>query len=207
VSYEGVVGWTAEGEAGTYWLEPIGSTVFCAGSPASRLVGLPQGQVTPGSGSSIRLTPESGTVLRTMPAGAIFNILSGPICGPSSQQLTWYQVEYQGTTGWTAEGRGSTYWLQPPSGGPPRLCAGSPPTRLAGLAQGRVVFSTGPNSIRAGIESGTVLGQIPEGAVFDILAGPLCGPSSFQQTWYQVRYAGITGWTVEGYQNEYYLSP
>ncbi len=207
VSYNGVVGWTAEGQSGTYWLEPLFSNGYCAGSPVSRLVGLNQGQVTPGSGSSIRLTPESGTVLQTMPGGAIFNILYGPICGPSVQQLTWYQVEYNGVTGWTAEGRGSTYWLQPPSSGAPRVCSGSPPTRLAGLSQARVVYGTGPNNIRAGIESGTIYGQIPEGAVFNIIAGPLCGPSSYNQTWYEVEYGGITGWTTEGYQDEYYLMP
>lgn len=207
VSYGGIVGWTAEGQGGVYWLEPIAQTGQCAGSPVSRLVNLPQGRVTPGSDSSIRLTPESGTVLATMPAGAVFNILFGPVCGPSAMQLTWYQVEYNGTVGWTAEGRGAEYWLEPPVGGGPRLCAGSPPTRLIGLTQARVTFGGGPNSIRAGIESGTVLGQIPEGAAFRILGGPVCGPSSYQQTWYQVEYGGIIGWTVEGWQNEYYLMP
>ncbi|MAS37009.1 MAG: hypothetical protein CL610_23620 [Anaerolineaceae bacterium] len=207
VSYAGIVGWTAEGQANTYWLQPIAQTGQCAGSPASRLVGLVQGRVSPGTGSSIRLTPESGTVLATMPAGAVFNILFGPICGPSSQQLTWYQVEYNGTVGWTAEGRGGVYWLEPPVGGGPRLCAGSPPTRLIGLTQARVTIGGGPNSIRNGIESGVVLGHIPEGATFRIVGGPVCGPSSFHQTWYQVEYNGITGWTVEGWQNEYYLQP
>ncbi|MBZ0298894.1 MAG: hypothetical protein K8J31_04090 [Anaerolineae bacterium] len=207
VSWSGIVGWTAEGQGGTYWLEPIGQTGLCAGSPASRLVGQVQGRVTPGSGSSIRLTPESGNVLRTMPAGSVFNILFGPVCGPSVQQLTWYQVEQNGVVGWTAEGRGSTYWLEPPTGGGPQLCAGSPPTRLIGRTQARVTIGGGPNSIRNGIESGVVLGQIPEGAVFNILGGPVCGPSSFQQTWYQVEYGGVVGWTVEGWQNAYYLEP
>jgi hypothetical protein len=207
VSYNGIVGWTAEGQNNVYWLEPLAATGNCAGSPISRLIGLSQGRVTPGSGSSIRLTPESGNILRTMPAGSTFNILHGPICGPSNQQLTWYQVEQNGVVGWTAEGRGAIYWLEPPVGGAPTLCAGSPPTRLLGLVQARVVFGTGPNNIRAGIESGTVLGQIPEGAVFSIIGGPVCGPSNFQQTWYQVNYNGIVGWTVEGFQNEYYLQP
>jgi hypothetical protein len=208
ISYNGIVGWTAEGEAGTYWLEPITQVNKCGGSPVTRLAGLTQGRVTPGTGSSIRLTPESGTILATMPAGALFNILFGPVCGPSVQQLTWYQVEYNGTIGWTAEGRGSTYWLEPPTtSGVPRLCAGSPPPRLTGRSQGRVTIGGGPNAIRAGIESGVVLGHIPEGATFQIVGGPLCGPSNFQQTWYQVSYNGITGWTVEGWQNEYYLEP
>ncbi len=207
ISYAGIVGWTAEGEGGTYWLEPISQSSQCAGSPPSRLAGLVQGRVIPGSGSSIRLTPESGTVLATMPGGAVFNILFGPICGPSTQQLTWYQVEYNGTVGWTAEGRAAEYWLEPPAGGAPSLCPGSPPTRLIGLSHARVTLGDGPNNIRAGIESGTVLGQIPEGATFRILGGPVCGPSSFQQTWWQVEYAGITGWTVEGWQGVYYLEP
>jgi hypothetical protein len=208
VSWSGIVGWTAEGQGSTYWLEPIPQTGQCAGSPSSRLVGQVQGRVTPGSGSSIRLTPESGTVLATMPGGAVFNILFGPVCGPSVQQLTWYQVEYNGTVGWTAEGRGAAYWLEPATGNnAPRICSGSPPTRLVGLSQARVTIGGGPNSIRNGIESGTILGQIPEGAVFRILNGPICGPSSFQQTWWQVEYGGIVGWTVEGWQNVYYLEP
>jgi hypothetical protein len=27
--------------------------------------------------------------------------------------LTWWQVDYNDTVGWTAEGQGNTYWLEP----------------------------------------------------------------------------------------------
>jgi hypothetical protein len=45
-----------------------------------------------------------------MTGGTIFDILDGPVCaGPHF----WYQVSYDGDTGWATEGYQSTYWLQP----------------------------------------------------------------------------------------------
>jgi hypothetical protein len=35
--------------------------------------------------------------------------LAGPVCG---ENLAWWQVDYNGLVGWTAEGQGNEYWLE-----------------------------------------------------------------------------------------------
>lgn len=68
--------------------------------------------VTPGDPNSLRPLPEEGDAIDLIPAGAAFQIIGGPVCG-RRLGLRWWQVTYQGETGWTAEGEGDTYWLSP----------------------------------------------------------------------------------------------
>jgi uncharacterized protein YraI len=108
VNYNGVIGWTAEGQAGTYWTEPL----KCAHSLVSQLLPNTVGRVTPGTPNRLRLTPGStGAVIGEIPGGGTFSIVGGPQCG--SEGWLWWQVNYNGTIGWTAEGDNSTYWLEP----------------------------------------------------------------------------------------------
>jgi hypothetical protein len=48
----------------------------------------------------------------SIPGGASFNILQGPVCDGTSG-IAWWQVNYNGVVGWTAEGQGAVYWLEP----------------------------------------------------------------------------------------------
>src|SRR5690606_4079900 len=71
----------------------------CAGSPVTRLsIGM-QGRVTPGLPNNMR---ESATTtsqrVGQIPAGGVFTVLYGPQCG---NNLTWWQVNYNGVIGWT----------------------------------------------------------------------------------------------------------
>lgn len=77
--------------------------------------------------------------------------------------------------------------------------------RLAPGMQGRV-SSGEPNSIREGLASRVVIGQIPPGGVFTVLNGPEC-PAGVRNVWYRVEYAGIVGWTAEGYDDIYWIEP
>jgi hypothetical protein len=45
-----------------------------------------------------------------MPAGSEFDVIAGPIC---AEGLVWWQVQYGDHYGWTAEGEGTSYWLEP----------------------------------------------------------------------------------------------
>jgi uncharacterized protein YraI len=49
-------------------------------------------------------------VLTQIPSGGTFTVLAGPTC---ANGMNWWQVNYNGTVGWTAEGDASGYWLEP----------------------------------------------------------------------------------------------
>lgn len=54
----------------------------------------------------------SGTLLTAMPGGAVMTVMSAGVCDTASG-LWWWEVDYLGQRGWTAEGADGVYWLQP----------------------------------------------------------------------------------------------
>lgn len=204
IQYQGLTGWTAEGEDNAYWVSPFG----CAASPAPRLVPGDQARVTPGDPNTLRSAPgTANTAVSEIPGGGVFIVLGGPQCGPEG--WTWWRVNYAGITGWTAEGQGSTYWLEPFASLPPvdpgEPAACSPTPRLEpGITA--YVLPGQPNTIRAQPSlNASSLGQIPGGAFFRVIAGPQCGADG--HAWWQIRYGTITGWTAEGEGIAYWISP
>jgi hypothetical protein len=95
-------------------LQPPPST--CPGAPATRLVVGGQGRVTPGDPNRVRNQPTlSGSeIVGQIPGGELFTVLEGPSCEPSTG-LIWWLVSYGNLTGWTAEGQGDTYFVEPAS--------------------------------------------------------------------------------------------
>jgi Bacterial SH3 domain len=66
--------------------------------------------------NNMRAEPgQSGAFLGEIPSGASFAVVGGPRC---SSNLVWWQVTYNGVTGWTAEGQGGDYWLEPINASP-----------------------------------------------------------------------------------------
>jgi len=107
-----LTGWTAEGYAGVYWLEPL----MCGSGLRSRLMPGMQGRVTydPPNANTVRDRPgETGARLGEIPPGGVFTVLAGPQCATGG--LAWWQVNYNGLVGWTAEGVPGQYWLEPVS--------------------------------------------------------------------------------------------
>jgi hypothetical protein len=83
----------------------------CPGAPAPRLTVGGQGRVTPGLPNNLRSGAGIWTTrIGLIPGGATFQVLAGPVC---AGYYNWWQVNYQGLIGWTAEGIFSTYWLEP----------------------------------------------------------------------------------------------
>ena len=67
----------------------------------------------PGTANNLRAAPGlSADVLTQIPPGGVFRVITGPECANS---YVWWQVDYDGVTGWTAEGDpvSGRYWLEP----------------------------------------------------------------------------------------------
>jgi hypothetical protein len=130
VEYKGVTGWTVEGNAGGYFVEPVNaqgatptlavSLTISAGEaqpcPAGtvkepRLVIGMQGQVNSTTPSRLRDKPNTkGREVTQIKGRGLFTVLAGPVCGDG---LNWWKVDYNGAVGWTAEGSADEYFLDP----------------------------------------------------------------------------------------------
>ncbi|MBN1563391.1 MAG: SH3 domain-containing protein [Anaerolineae bacterium] len=201
VDYQGIKGWTAEGQSGVYWLQPyqaVTPTPSCSMTP--RLTIGSTAYVTPGLPNVIRTQPRRGTdspIIGWIPGNGVFRVLAGPQCGPEGRY--WWQVEYAGITGWTAEGQNGIYWTAPFG------CPASPAPRLAPWMQARITPGL-PNTLRnAPSASAAAIGQIPAGGVFTVLSGPQCGPEGW--SYWRVQYGNQIGWTAEGGNGAYWIEP
>gem|GEM_PF-6663825 len=73
------------------------------------------------------------------------------------------------------------------------------------IGQNGQVSDGSPNNMRdAPSTSGTRIGEIPGGEFFGVLDGPICADN---YVWWQVEYKGITGWTVDGANGEFWIFP
>jgi hypothetical protein len=210
VIYNGVAGWTVEGDGYTYYLEPVFHTPPITCVLPTRLTVFGYGRVTPGDPNVVRSAPGTRStgansyVIGNIPAGGIFSVLEGPQCGSDSRW--WWRVNYNGLTGWTAEGEGyDVYWVEP-WGQNPSVCPNALPSRLTAGGYGRVTTVPYlPNNIRTTSSyGGAVIGQIPAGNIFAVLSGPVCADNT---AWWQVNYNGIVGWTGESNSTTYWLEP
>lgn len=196
----------------------------CAGAPVPRLVIGEQGRVLPGDSNNVR-DPASreGALVGAIPGGAVFDVLDGPVCADG---LNWWQVAYEGITGWTGEGAGTDYWIEPyaaplveataapalePSPEPVLpVTSFHPPIEPINVlevgAQVRVLnddpqAETISLTIRsAPTRSGASVAQAVEGDLLTLIGGP---EEADGLRWWQVETAlGSQGWVVEGLVNE-----
>jgi hypothetical protein len=215
VQYGNQIGWTAEGDGATYWIEPLGYTPPPTPTPpppatcslAPRMMVGVAGRVLPGLPNVLRSQPRRGAdsaVILEIPGGAFFGVEGGPVCGPEGRY--WWYVDYQGIKGWTPEGEGSTYWIEPwPGDGPPAACTLAPRLAIGGVGR---VLPGDPNVLRSAPGTGSnsvVIGSIPGGGQFTVLAGPQCGNDG--RYWWQVQYGSAIGWTAEGEGATYWVEP
>jgi serine/threonine protein kinase len=122
---------------------------ICPGSPSpsGMAVGI-QGVVTPGGvANRLRDKPgkKDGKIIGYMPPESSFVVIDGPVCDPEDQ-IRWWQVNFNGTIGWTAEGEKKEFYLAPAAAATPEASAsestdgsiGSPPKMVAQLDAGRM---------------------------------------------------------------------
>lgn len=84
----------------------------CDGAPAIQIAEGDRARVIePTIPNRIRSLPTTGgAILGEIPGGTEFNVRSGPECADG---YTWFQVEYNGIIGWTVEGAGENYFIEP----------------------------------------------------------------------------------------------
>ncbi|KXK20303.1 MAG: Bacterial SH3 domain protein [Chloroflexi bacterium OLB15] len=89
---------------------PSTTNIPCAGFIPMLSPGI-HAQVTPGDPNNIRSGPTtSAAVIGQIPGGQIVSVVAGPYC---AEGIGFWLVEFNGITGYTAEGRGSTYYMFP----------------------------------------------------------------------------------------------
>lgn len=79
--------------------------------PPRLIVGSTARVVAGGGPNNIRSDPfTTGSIVGEIPENAEFTVLRGPDCGGD---IVWWEVDYNGVTGWTAEGQGQEYFTEP----------------------------------------------------------------------------------------------
>ncbi|RMF81442.1 MAG: hypothetical protein D6737_04940 [Chloroflexi bacterium] len=90
---------------------PVLTGVTCPGFLPSRVAVGQQARVTPGTPNRLRNGPTTASdTIGTIPGGSIFTVIDGPVC---AEGFAWWRINYSGTVGWTAEGGGNEYWIEP----------------------------------------------------------------------------------------------
>ena len=215
VQYSTLIGWTAEGENGTYWLEAISFAPPPVPTvpPTNRPCTLPtrlqigtSGIVTPGDPNVLRDLPgrnaNGSRMIGQINGGTPVQILTGPQCVDG---IMWWNVRAGSQIGWTAEGENNIYWLEPLTC---VLVQGSVQGMVSRLAPGMLARVTPglPNNLRSTANtSGRVLATIPAGSSMTILSTYSCDAQG--RIWWQVSYGRLTGWTAEGENYVYWLMP
>ena len=128
INFHGTTGYITEGitigGVSDYWVEAVANpgdymtaangvvyystTEACPGAPAPQLTSpAAVAQVY----SSLRADIHSNTVLDVLLVGDEATVDAGPFC--SFGPYNWYQITFDGQSGWATEGTGDQYWLAP----------------------------------------------------------------------------------------------
>ena len=92
--------------------EPGGmGTISCPGALLPQLAVGGQGRVTPGLPNKVRGQPgTSAAQIGNIPGEGVFSVIGGPQCADG---YLWWQINYDGLIGWTANGTDTEYWVEP----------------------------------------------------------------------------------------------
>lgn len=91
-------------------------TATCPNTPPSRLKIGVRARTMSGDPNNLNSEPSrpskhpSSKKLALIPNNTTLTILDGPKC---MDDILWWKVTYQGMTGWTGEGTGKDYWMEP----------------------------------------------------------------------------------------------
>lgn len=157
---------------------------ICPGSPMpSRMrVGIRGVVELGGVANRLRDNPGKnvGVIIDYMQPGAEFEVIGGPECDPDDQ-LRWWEVDYNGTTGWTAEGEEEEYYIKPPGEADGPALAG-----VGEIPEGEVSAATAPDVAKS--LDGDAMGiQLDLNVSSESWAGALALTSSMDMGWIKVQ--------------------
>jgi Tol biopolymer transport system component len=188
----------------------------CPEAPAPRLVVGEFGRVLPGDANNVRDIPSrDGVLVGQIPGDAQFLVLDGPTC---ANGFYWWQVDYLGMIGWTVEGAGGEYFVEPLA--PEQVIPTTAPTPIPAAPVSPFQYSTYNivNTVQVGIQarvnmpgsgndaliirvearrSASEVTRLDEGTLITITDGPVEQDSLI---WWQIETqdGGVQGWAVEG---------
>lgn len=100
---------TARSNSSTTYVQPNRGTGNACSQPRPVEVG-DSARVTPGAPNNMRAAPSLGSDRTgSIPGGAQITIVGGPECNDGYR---WWQVNYNGLVGWTADGDNGEYWIE-----------------------------------------------------------------------------------------------
>lgn len=88
-------------------------TLACPDAPPTRLILHERGRVSDEDERSSFVRSAPGTQnddVLSLPVGAIFLVLDGPVC---EGDYAWFLIRYRTTEGWIAEGESDLYYVEP----------------------------------------------------------------------------------------------
>jgi sugar lactone lactonase YvrE len=111
----GGAGWVSEGYIySEHWLELYTVPTPACGVGWTRLKVGDRAVVTPGDQNRVRSVPQKGdNGIGSLPVGSVMTILEGPVCADGLIFWKVSNASIPGGSGWTAEGDGKEYWLEP----------------------------------------------------------------------------------------------
>lgn len=83
----------------------------CPGFLPSRLKEGGRGRVLTFQPQRIRASAPNGTIVGVIQPGGAFDVLEGPLC--TDNNIAWWRVRVGTVVGWTPEGQGTAYWVEP----------------------------------------------------------------------------------------------
>lgn len=186
VEQQGRLGWLIESDAlvQSYFLQP--GIILPAILPP---LATATPTLTPGSISNIA-TLSTSAPATTTPTAPIFNIRLRQLVRPTPLPASALMPQFNYTSQTCRAGFDGFLT--------PRLQVGA----YAQVRPGDI-----PNNVRSSFSlTSQRIGEIPNGEIIQILAGPECSAEGF--IWWQIDYRGLIGWTVESWrEDDYYLLP
>jgi uncharacterized protein YgiM (DUF1202 family) len=177
------------------------------------------GRVVLGGGSNNMRDSAStgGALVTSIPEGGEFIVLQGATCADG---YYWYEVDYNGIIGWTAESGGGDYWVELVSPAPDPNAMPEPTStpapdevplvrdalgavNLQPIANGQARVITGEDTFTVRDQpttAGTFLTRLEDGEVITITE---TGLSADGYNWVQLQTeGGTTGYAIDGYYND-----